>query len=71
MDFEERARICYINDEPEKLYKAISAGKQLDNSLKKEYGKEGATDCHFRMDQYIKYFSYESLGLRNNLINIK
>lgn len=43
------------------LSKALSAGKQLDDSLKKEYGSEGATKCHFRMDQYLKYFDYEAI----------
>lgn len=57
--YEELAAKLYSGD-PKKLAKAIAAGKQLDNSLKKKYGPEGSTYCHFRMDQYLKYFDYES-----------
>jgi len=46
----------------EKFNKAMAAAKQLDNSLIKEYGTEGSTDFHFRIDQYLKYFSYEALN---------
>jgi len=46
----------------DKFNKAIAAAKQLDNSLVKKYGSEGSTDCHFRIDQYLKYFSYEALN---------
>ena len=59
MSYELQARKYYANNP--RLDKAIAAGKQMDNSLKKEYGKEGSTDCHFRMNQYLKYFSYEAL----------
>lgn len=58
INYEQKAKELYANSD--KLNKAIAAGKQLDNCLKKEYGPEGSTDTHFRVDQYLKYFSYEA-----------
>jgi hypothetical protein len=52
--------IKYYTDHP-KFHKAYSAATAMDNSLIKEYGKEGSTDCRFMMDNYLKYFDYESL----------
>ena len=60
-NYEQLAKELYKDASTDKLHKAISAGKQMDNSLKKEYGSEGSTDCHFRIDQYLKYFSYEAI----------
>lgn len=69
MSYEQIACKAYANDTPEKLHKAISAGKLLDNRLKKEYQAEGSTNTHFDMASYNKYFSYEALGDRNKLLN--
>ena len=66
MNYEQRAMIAYANDSENKLHKAISAGKLIDNRLKKEYGTEGATDCHFDQASYEAYFSYEALGRERN-----
>ena len=60
MKYQNLALQLYANADENKRNKAIAAGKQLDNSLVKEYGPEGATDCHFRVEQYLKYFSYEA-----------
>lgn len=51
----------------DKFHKAYAAGTAMDNSLKKEYGKEGATDCRFMMSNFLAYFSYESLKKNNCL----
>lgn len=67
--YENIARIAYANDDELKLHKAISAGKAIDNSLKKEYGIGGGTKCHFMTENYLKYFTYEALGKRNLLLN--
>ena len=69
MNYEQMAAKAYANDSPEKLHKATSAGKLLDNRLKKEYQSEVATNTHFDMASYNKYFSYEALGHRNKLLN--
>ena len=59
MKYEQLAKQLYAYSS--KIDKAIAAGKQLDDSLVKEYGSEGATHCYFRIDQYLKYFSYEAI----------
>jgi hypothetical protein len=41
--------------------KALAAGTAMDNALKKDYTKGGTTNCHFMMDNFLKYFSYERL----------
>ncbi len=41
--------------------KAIAAGVAMDNALKKEYSISGATNTHFMMGNYLKYFTYEKL----------
>lgn len=68
MSYQQKALKAYAKDTEEKRHKAVSAGKLLDNRLKKEYGKEGSTNCHFDMAAYNKYFSYEALGERNKLL---
>lgn len=57
--YKEKA-IQYYKDHP-KSHKAYSAGTAMDNSLVKEYGKEGATNTRFMIENYLAYFSYESL----------
>lgn len=47
-----------------KFNKAYAAATAMDNSLNKEYGSEGSTNTRFMMDNYLKYFSCESL--KNN-----
>lgn len=42
-------------------YKALASAKNLENSLKVKYNKDGSTNCHFRMNEYLKYFSFEAL----------
>ena len=48
--------------------KALAAGVAIDNALKKEYTKGGATKCHFMMDNFLKYFSFEKLPKRNETL---
>jgi len=67
MNYEEMARIAYANDP--KLKKALAAGIAMDNAMKLDRSKGGATNCHFMMDNFLKYFSYEALGERNILLN--
>ncbi len=45
--------------------KALSAGIALDNALKLDYTKGGSTNCHFMIDNYLKYFTYEKLNYEN------
>jgi len=54
--------IKYYKGSP-KLKKAIAAGTLIDNRLKLEYSNSGTTDCHFDMQNYLKYFSYEALSI--------
>jgi hypothetical protein len=46
------------------LNKAIAAGVAMDNAIKKTYSKGGTTNCHFMMDNFLKYFSDEKLPIR-------
>ena len=62
MSYEEQAVKAYANDEPTKKHKAIAAGRAIDNALKLQYSKGGITKSHFMLSNYLKYFSYESLG---------
>lgn len=58
--------IQYYKDH--KLFeKALAAGISLDNSLSLNYTKGGTSNCHFRMNTYLKYFSFEAL-IKNNLL---
>ncbi len=41
--------------------KAYAAGVAMDNALKLDYSKGGTTNCHFMMDNFLKYFTYERL----------
>lgn len=50
----------YYKNSP-KLKKALAAGIAMDNSLKLERTKGGTTNCHFMMDNYLKYFDYEKI----------
>lgn len=52
--------IDYYTGHP-KFDKAFAEGTALDNSLTKDYGKEGSTDCRFMIENFLKYFDYESL----------
>ena len=42
-------------------HKALSSAKNLENSMNVKYSKDGSTNCHFRMNEYSKYFSFEAL----------
>ncbi len=66
--YKDMAIKAYANDDENKRYKAVSAGTAIDNALKLNYGLGGTTRCHFMMDNYLKYFSYEALGHRNKLL---
>lgn len=48
--------------------KAFAAGTAMDNALTKEYSKGGHSNCHFMLDNFLKYFSYERLPV-NRAIN--
>lgn len=41
--------------------KALAAGIAIDNLLKLDYSKGGATKTYFMMNNYLKYFTYEKL----------
>lgn len=41
--------------------KALDAGIAMDNALKLERSKGGHTNCHFMMNNFLKYFCYERL----------
>lgn len=63
--YKEQAEKYYSNHE---LYaKAMAAATALDNSLNLDYSKGGISNCHFMMNNYLKYFSYEALT-KNKLI---
>ena len=62
--YEEQAKIYYSNDDPKLLKKVIAAGKYLDDRLVLEYSKGGVTHCFFDVTVWLKYFSFESLGLK-------
>lgn len=62
--YESLANKYYANDP--RLRKAIAAGRAMDNALKKEYGPEGATRCHFMMDNYLAYFDKLPTYLQEN-----
>ena len=62
MNYEEQAKIYYLNDNEKLLNKAIAAGKLIDNRLKCQYTKGGTNNCFFDISNYLKYFSFEALG---------
>ena len=62
--YEEQAKIYYSNDDPKLLKKAIASGKLIDDRLILEYTKGGVTHCLFDLQNYVKYFSFEALGLK-------
>lgn len=59
ISYKQQAETHYKN-EP-KRSKAIAAGTAMDNALRLEYTKGGHSKCHFMMDNYLKYFTYEAL----------
>jgi hypothetical protein len=65
--YKEQAEKYYKNHP--KYKKALAAGIAMDNALNLKYTKGGTTNTHFIIQNYFKYFSYESL-LRLNLIKI-
>ena len=46
-------------------YKALASAKNLENSMKVKYNKDGSTNCHFRMNEYLKYFSFDALNKKS------
>lgn len=73
MGYEQMANKAYSKDSEEKRYKAVAAGKAIDNALKTEYSAgDGTTKSHFMMHNWLKYFSTEALGDRIKLVyNLK
>jgi hypothetical protein len=78
MSWEQKAKAAYINDTPNKLRKAMAAGRAIDNALAIDYSDgginghgAGRTDCHFMTSNWLAYFSYEALGKDRLLLFIK
>ena len=46
-------------------YKALASAKNLENSMKVKYNKDGSTNCYFRMNEYLKYFSFDTLNKKS------
>lgn len=41
--------------------KALAAATAMDNALTLKYTKDGHTNTHFMLDNYLKYFDYNKL----------
>jgi hypothetical protein len=57
--YKEMAEFYYKNHKDFK--KALAAGIAMDNALKLKRSPGGVTKCHFMIENYLKYFSYEKL----------
>jgi len=63
LTWEEQAKVSYAKDSERKRNKAIAAGRAIDNALKDNRKKSGETNCYFKADVYLKYFSWDALGI--------
>jgi len=61
ISYKEKAETLYQNSLDKLRNKAIAAGKAMDNAMKLEYSVGGTTNCHFMIDNYLKYFDYEKI----------